>query len=53
METARHALLDNKMQLYMRPKSPFWNASFSVGGKQLRTTTKEESLARAKDSARD
>jgi hypothetical protein len=43
METARHSLLDNKVQLYMRPKSPFWNASCSVGGKQLRTTTKEES----------
>lgn len=53
METARHSLLDNKVQLYMRPKSPFWNASCSVGGKQLRTTTKEESLARAKDVARD
>jgi integrase len=53
METARHSLLDNKVQLYMRPKSPFWNASCSVGGKQLRTSTKEESLARAKDVARD
>lgn len=53
METTRHSLLDNKVQLYMRPKSPFWNASCSVGGKQLRTSTKEESLARAKDVARD
>jgi integrase len=53
METTRHSLLDNKVQLYMRPKSPFWNASCSVGGTQLRTSTKEESLARAKDVARD
>jgi integrase len=53
METTRHSLLDNKVQLYMRPKSPFWNASCSLGGKQLRTSTKEESLARAKDVARD
>ncbi|MDO8381029.1 site-specific integrase [Phenylobacterium sp.] len=41
------------MQLYMRPKSPFWQCACSVGGKQLRTSTKEESLARAKDVARD
>lgn len=53
METTRHTLLDDKVQLYMRPKSPHWQCSCSVGGKQLRTTTKEESLARAKDVARD
>lgn len=53
METTRHTFLDDKVQLYMRPKSPFWQCSCSVGGKQLRTSTKEESLARAKDVARD
>jgi integrase len=52
-DSARHTLLDGKVQLYMRPKSPFWQAATSVGGKQLRTSTKEESLARAKDVARD
>jgi integrase len=52
-ETARHTLLDDKVQLYRRPNSPFWQASSSVGGKQLRTSTKEESLARAKDVAQD
>ena len=52
-ETARHSLLDNKVQLYMRPNSPHWQASCSVDGRQKRTTTKEESLARAKDVARD
>ena len=52
-ETARHSLLDNKVQLYMRPNSPHWQASCSVAGRQKRTTTKEESLARAKDVARD
>jgi hypothetical protein len=46
-------LLDNKVQLYMRSNSPHWQCSCSVGGKQRRTTTKEESLARAKDVARD
>lgn len=53
METVRHSLMDNRVQLYMRPGSPHWQASASVGGKQRRTTTKEESLARAKNVAYD
>lgn len=53
MDSARHTLLDDAVQLYMRPRSPFWNCSFSVGGKQFRQTTREESLAQAKDVARD
>jgi len=53
LETSRHSLLDNKVQLYRRPGSPHWNCSCSVGGKQRRSTTREESLARAKDVAQD
>ena len=53
METVRHTMMDNRVQLYMRPNSPHWQCSCSIGGKQRRTTTKEESLARAKDIARD
>src|SRR5258708_6156254 len=53
METVRHALMDDRVQLYMRPHSPHWQCSCSIAGKQRRTTTKEESLARAKDVARD
>jgi len=53
MDTTRHSLLDNKVQLYMRPNSPHWQCACSVAGRQRRTTTKEESLARAKDVARD
>lgn len=53
METVRHSLLDNKVQLYMRPNSPHWQCACSVAGRQRRATTKEESLARAKDVARD
>ena len=37
----------------MRPASPHWQCSCTIAGKQRRTTTKEESLARAKDVARD
>ncbi len=53
METTRHTLLDGKVQLYRRPNSPHWQCSCSVAGRQRRTTTKEESLARAKDVASD
>ena len=53
METARHDVMDGKVQVYRRPKSPHWQCSCSVGGRQRRTTTKEESLARAKDVALD
>jgi integrase len=51
--TTRHSLLDNKVQLYMRANSPHWQSACSVAGKQRRTSTKEESLSRAKDVARD
>jgi integrase len=51
--TTRHSLLDNKVQLYMRPNSPHWQTACSIAGKQRRTSTKEESLSRAKDVARD
>ena len=53
METTRHYLMDNRVQLYMRSKSPHWWCSCSVAGRQKRATTKEESLSRAKDVARD
>jgi integrase len=52
-DTARHKFLDGKVQLYMRPNSPHWQCSCSIAGRQKRTSTKEESLARAKDVARD
>lgn len=45
--------MDNKVQLYMRPNSPHWWCACSLAGRQKRATTKEESLARAKDVARD
>lgn len=53
MDSTRHFLMDHKVQLYIRPKSPHWQCACSVGGRQRRTTTKEESLSRAKDVARD
>lgn len=53
MDTARHTLLDNKVQLFQRPRSPFWQASCTFGSKQHKKSTGEESLSRAKDVARD
>lgn len=53
MDSARHFLLDNKVQLFQRPRSPYWQASCSFGEKQHKKSTGEESLARAKDVARD
>lgn len=53
MENSRHSLLDNKVQVFMRPRSPYWQCSYSVNGKQFRHSTNEDSLSRAKDVARD
>lgn len=52
-ETARHALMDGRVQVYRREGSPHWQCACSVGGRQRRRTTGEESLARAKDVAQD
>ena len=51
MET--HALVGGKVQIYRRENSRFWQCSASVGGKQRRASTKEESLALAKQFAED
>jgi integrase len=53
METTRHTLLDGKVQVYKRANSPHWQCSCSIAGRQRRATTHEESLAHAKDVARD
>jgi integrase len=53
MAEARHSFFDNKVQLFRRPKSPYWWASCTIDGKQKRTTTHEDGLPQAKDIARD
>jgi len=52
-QTAIHTILGGKVRLYKRPNSPFWQCSTFLQGKKRRTTTKEESLAQAKDYAED
>lgn len=46
-------LMDGKLQLYRRGDGKIWQCSASVGGKQWRISTKEESLEAARHVAED
>jgi integrase len=48
-----HAMIGGKFQLYRRENSRFWQCSASVGGKQRKFSTKQESLELAKQVAED
>ena len=48
-----HSLVGGKLQIYRRDNSRFWQCAASVGGKQRRASTKEDSLALAKQVAED
>jgi integrase len=48
-----HEVLSGPVHLYKRDRSRFWQCSATVGGKQFRISTKEESLALAKQVAED
>jgi hypothetical protein len=47
------SLMGGKVQVYQRANSRFWQCSASVGGKQRRASTREESLDLAKQVAED
>lgn len=49
----RHAILDGKVQLYLRSGSSNWQCSCSVGGRQRRANTGEDGLSRAAAFAHD
>lgn len=49
----RHTILGGKVQLYRRPETSYWHCAASLAGRQHRTSTREDSLARAKDFAED
>lgn len=51
--TARHEILGGKVQLFQRPKSPFWYCSASIGSNQFKRSTKLDSLSLAKEFAED
>ncbi len=50
---AHHELMGGKLHIYKRENSPFWQCSTYLAGKNRRTSTKQESLAKAKDFAED
>lgn len=48
-----HELINGKLYVFKRDKSKFWQAYTFLQGKKRRVTTKEESLAHAKEIAAD
>src|ERR1700689_4105197 len=51
MET--HNLMGGKLHIYKRENSRYWQCSTYLAGKNRRMTTKEDSLAHAKEIAED
>jgi len=49
----KHSILGGKVHIYKRGRSRFWQCSSYLGGKNRRRSTKEESLAKAKEVAED
>lgn len=52
-ETVKHSLMGGKLHVYKRDNSTCWQCSTYMSGKNWRTSTKEESLSKAKDFAQD
>jgi len=48
-----HELMGGRLQVFRRPRSRFWQCSTSIGGKQRKHSTKEESISLAKQIAED
>ncbi|MCL4781010.1 MAG: site-specific integrase [Gammaproteobacteria bacterium] len=53
MAEETHSLMDGKLRLYRRENSRYWQCSTYLSRRNYRTSTKEESLVRAKEFARD
>ncbi|MGO9403970.1 MAG: hypothetical protein ACLPVW_10930 [Terriglobales bacterium] len=49
----QHTILGGKVYVYKRPNSGLWQCSSYFAGKNRRTSTKEESLSKAKEIAED
>lgn len=49
----QHTILGGKVYVYKRPNSSHWQCSTYLAGRNRRKTTKEDSLAKAKDIAED
>jgi hypothetical protein len=48
-----HKILGDKVNVYRRDRSRFWQCATFLAGKNRRVSTKEESLSRAKEFAED
>jgi integrase len=48
-----HELMDGKLHVYKRENSPYWQCSTFLQGRNYRQSTKETSIALAKDIAED
>ena len=48
-----HSLMDGKLHVFRRPRSSKWQCSTYLSGREHRASTKTDSLAEAKDIARD
>ena len=53
MTGSAHSILGGKVHVYRRENSRFWQCATYLAGKNRRVSTKEESLARAKEIAED
>lgn len=51
--TTSHTLMGGKLHVYRRENSRFWQCATYLGGRNQRVSTKEESLALAKEFAED
>jgi integrase len=51
--TEIHELMGGKLRVYKREESGYWQCSTFLAGKRRRTSTKEDSLAHAKEFAED
>lgn len=50
---AQHSFMDGRVHVYKRENSRYWQCSAYIGTKNHRTSTREDSLAKAKDFAED
>lgn len=53
MAYQKHTMMGGKVHVYKRENSRYWQCSTYLSGKNRRTSTKQESLAHAKDFAED
>ncbi|MEK9685674.1 MAG: phage integrase SAM-like domain-containing protein [Rhodospirillaceae bacterium] len=53
MAYQKHTMMGGKVHVYKRENSRYWQCSTYLSGKNRRATTKQESLAHAKDFAED